>query len=414
MCARIVYNKNVKNNKNTEHQKGEYTMQELMSMNTSITNSGCVNYGLIENFISYMKGRSKKTIETYIINLRQFAAWMNYEAITQPIRENIDSYMEYLSSEHDAIQYDAVCGWRYRTDSNGHRLTVICKPATVSLYLRSVKQFFKWTALEGFYPNIADGIRAVKINREQYKKDYLKPADVRAIEDSITNQIGQAAGQMDRTTEQGKRLYAMFVLAVNAGLRTIELERAKVNNITVNGGQAYIYIWGKGHLEPDQKKPLPPEVYEAIQDYLHSRQDRYNGNSPLFVATGNRSGGQKIAARTISQMLKRAMRQAGYDSERLTAHSLRHTAGVAAMGISRDLYTTQRYMRHSNPATTEIYLHENEETEAQDIAMAKKVYARFHGTEEQDNRSRLESLLDGMSMEQIEQMANIATAMTRH
>lgn len=397
-------------------------MQALAIQNTAALQEQGLNFSLFDRFVSYID-RSKKTAETYLTNLRQFAAWLNYKTITQPVRQDIKDYRDYLAEEHEAIQIDAECGWKYRTDAAGNRITVVCKPATISLYLRSVKQFFKWTAAEGLYPNIADGIHAPKVSRDQHKKDALLAADVLAIEQSITATaaakeataaaaVKDTAGRMERATEQGKRLYAMYVLAVNAGLRTIELERANVKDVEVKGGQAFIYIWGKGRSEADQKKPLAPEVYAAIKEYLNSRTDRPTGSSPLFVATGNRNGGGRIKARTISQMLKQAMRQAGYDSERLTAHTLRHTAGTTAMDISGNLYTTQKYMRHSNPATTEIYLHNN--TDKEEAALAVQVYARYHGQEEQDSRARLETLLNGMSMEQINQMANIAAAMQAH
>lgn len=397
-------------------------MQALAIQNTSAIQNQGLNFSLFDNFISYID-RSQKTAETYITNLRQFAAWLHYKTITQPVRQDIRDYKDYLAAEHEAIQLDPVCGWKYRTDAAGNRIVIACKPATISLYLRSVKQFFKWTAAEGFYPNIADGIHAPKVSRDLHKKEALQAADVLAIEQSITataankeataaTAMKDTAGRMERATEQGKRLYAMYVLAVNAGLRTVELERANVKDIEVKGGQAFMYIWGKGRSEADQKKPLAPEVYAAIKEYLNSRSDRPTANSPLFVATGNRNGGGRIKARTISQMLKQAMRTAGYDSERLTAHSLRHTAGTTAMDISGNLYTTQKYMRHSNPATTEIYLHN--ETEQQEISLAQQVYARYHGTEDTDSRTRLESLLDRMSLEQLEQMAGIAAAMAAH
>ena len=78
-------------------------------------------------------------------------------------------------------------------------------------------------------------------------------------------------------------------------------------------------------------------------------------------------------------MLKGAMIQAGFDSERLTAHSLRHTAGTTVMELTGNLYTTQKYMRHSNPATTEIYLHN--ETDRQEAGIAAQLYALYHREE---------------------------------
>ena len=202
----------------------------------------------------------------------------------------------------------------------------------------------------------------------------------------------------------------MYLLAVNAGLRTIELSRANIKDIEVKNGQAAIYIWGKGHTEPDQKKPLAPEVYQAIREYLNTRADRPTANSPLFVSTGNRSGGQRIAETTISRMLKKAMQGAGYDSDRITAHTLRHTAGTNVMNLTGNIYTAQNYMRHSNPATTEIYLHND--TTAAEAETARALYNLYHGiSDDTGSRAKLNSLLDRLPAAKIEQLAGIAAAM---
>ena len=146
----------------------------------------------------------------------------------------------------------------------------------------------------------------------------------------------------------------------------------------------------------------------AIRDYLQSRTDHPTGASPLFVSTGNRSGGKRIAETTISKMIKGAMREAGFDSERLTAHSLRHTAGTAVQELSGNLYTTQKYMRHSNPATTEIYLHND--TDKQEANIAQQLYSYYHGETDEGTRSKLEQLIDRMTPEQLERLTDVAQA----
>lgn len=344
---------------------------------------------LFNDFVSWID-RSENTTRAYIINLRQFAVWLNYSSITRPVREDIISYRDYLCTEHYAIQLDSesLNGWKYRTDRVGNRIRVQCKPNTIAQYLRSVCQFFRWTASNGLYPNIATSIHAPKVKHDIHRKDALTVEEVQAIEKSISAKTSEkltkagtakkdTAGRIQRTTEQGKRLYAMYLLAVNAGLRTIELARANIKDIEVKGGCVWLYVWGKGHTEPDAKKPLAPEVKEAIDEYLKSRTDKPTGTSPLFVATGNRSGGKRLATTTISTMLKKAMQEAGFNSERLTAHSLRHTAGTNVQELTGNIYLTQRYMRHSNPATTEIYLHVD--TERQEIEIATQLYNLYHG-----------------------------------
>lgn len=376
---------------------------------------------LFDDFISFID-RGAKTTRTYITNLRQFAAWLAYRAISRPQRQDIISYRDYLAAEHDAIELNknSATGWTYRTDSKGNRYKVTCKPNTIKQYLQSVRQFFNWTAANGFYPNIAANIHAPKVRQDVHRKDALTAADVLTIEQSIEASAAakieaaagkekDTAGRISRATEQGKRDYAIYVLAVNAGLRTVEISRATIKDLEVKGGKAVLYVWGKGHTEADAKKPLAPEVYAAIREYLDSRSDRPTANSPLFVATGNRSGGKRIAETTISKMLKKAMQRAGYDSDRITAHTLRHTAGTNVQEITGNLFLTQKYMRHANPATTEIYLHND--TERQETETAQQLYNLYHGISEQDDRAKLESILQRMNPAQLAQLTNIATAM---
>lgn len=402
-------------------------MQEQLTTYRSpaaLTPAADLTGALFNDFVTWID-RSEKTTRTYLVNLRQFMAWLCYTDTRRPVRQDIILYREYLTKEHDAIIFDPLTPqrWRYRTDHAGNRQPITCKPNTVKQYLQSVRQFFAWTAANNLYPNIAANIHAPKIT-ESHKKDSLTAQEVLTIERSITAaaatrtaEAGEAAkdkaGKVQRSTEQGKRLYAMYLLAVNAGLRTIELSRANVKDLETKGGKTWLYVWGKGHNEPDVKKPIAPEVKAALDDYLQSRTDKPTGGAPLFVSTGNRSRGQRIAPTTISTMLKQAMQQAGFDSERLTAHSLRHTTGQNVMSITGDnIYKTQMYMRHSSPKTTEIYL-ENDTT-AQDEAIAQQLYNRYHGIEESaGSRDQLQSIIAVMTPEQLEQLVTVAKALSR-
>lgn len=373
---------------------------------------------LFSEFISWI-GRGEKTTRSYLTNLKQFAAWLAYSSITRPTRQDILAYRDWLAEEHDAIQLDPVTGWCYRTDSHGEPLRISCKANTRAQYLRIVCSFFRWTASTGRYPNIAENVHPPKANTTTHRKEALTITQVLTIEQSIVAQgVAQEqsaqeaakdqAGRLQRSGEQTQRLYAMYLLATNAGLRTVELSRANIRDLITSEGQSWLYVWGKGHEEPDQKKPLAPEVAEAVRAYLDTRRDPRTGTSPLFVATGNRSGGRRLDPTTISKMLKRAMQAAGFDSDRLTAHSLRHSCGTAVMEMTGNLYLAQNYMRHSNPATTEIYLHN--ETETKEVATAKQLYALYHGAV--DHRARLEKILDTLTGSQLEELTRIAEGMS--
>ena len=333
--------------------------------------------------------RTENTARSYINHLRQFWAWTLYKNILQPIREDIAAFREWLLSEHEAITIDAGT-WAYRRDrATGKPILLSCTATTTAQYLRSVKAFFRWTGAAGLYPDIAQNIRPPKVAYNVHKRDALTVEQVQTVESSIKENsrarietaetaTKDRAGRTQRQTEQGARLLAMYQLAVINGLRTVELSRARIKDFEERAGRYFLYIQGKGHAEADVRKPLAPEVAEAIKDYLQIRAKGFslNGNAPLFAATGNRNAGGRIEPRTISTMIKDALKKAGLNSGRITAHSLRHTAGTALYGLTHDLYGVQKFMRHANPSTTEIYLHN--ETEKQEAHFADQLYKLFH------------------------------------
>lgn len=189
---------------------------------------------LFSRFIDYTDVK-ETTLKGYTVCIRAFVRWAADRGVTQPQRADIKAYKEYLEAQ------DFTAGTRAQ-------------------YLRAVKHFFKWTAAEGLYPNIADGIKGAKVRQDNTKKDPLQAEDVRRILDSI-----------DRSTEAGKRDYAMFLLSVTGGLRIIELQRADIGDIKTIAGERVLFIQGKGRDEKDEYKKLPAPVYSAIIDYLGSR-----------------------------------------------------------------------------------------------------------------------------------------------
>lgn len=309
-------------------------MQEIIAVNKEVQTRAAIRSALFQRFIEYTDCE-QTTVKGYVTCLRQFARWVNDTGRTMPERADILAYKEYLNGAYF-----------------GRTGTETLKPGTKQQYLRVVKHFFKWTASEGLYPNIADNIHGVKVSHDIHKKDALDREAVKEI-----------ANQIDRSTETGKRLYAMYLLCITCGLRTIEINRANVEDIKQTGSRTYLYLQGKGHSEHDQPVLLIPEVKEALQDYLNSRTDKPAAKSPLFVSTSNRSKGKRIASTTISTMLKEALVNAGYDSDRLTAHSLRHTSGTGAYKATGNIYLAQKHQRHADPSTTEIYVHAEEREE---------------------------------------------------
>lgn len=323
------------------------------------------NGDLFARFIDYTD-RKDSTIKGYVTCLRQFAKWLSDNGINQPCREDIKAYRTHLENGGFAV-------------------------GTQQQYLRAVKHFFKWTASEGIYPNVADNIHGAKVRHDTHKKDALQKDDVSKVAETI-----------DRTTEQGKRLFAMYLLCITCGLRTIEISRANVEDIKTVGGRTYLYVQGKGHDDKDAPVLIVPEVKTALDDYINSRSDRPTAKSPLFISTSNRSKNGRIATTTISTILKTMLVNAGYDSDRLTAHSLRHTSGTGAYKATGNIYLAQKHQRHCDPSTTEIYIHAEERQERNTEQQVYNYY--FNDEISTDRKNKALQLISSLDADQIEKV----------
>ena len=210
---------------------------------------------------------------------------------------------------------------------------------TVSSYITSVRRFYEWTEANKYYPNVAKGIKTPK-RKQQFKKQPLLP--------------DQATALLSYYQDKALRDYAIVTLLLRTGLRTIEVIRANVEDITFKGSQRVLLVHGKGRDERDNFVLLTDKAYQPIADYLATR-DKVTGSDPLFTSTSNNSKGERLSTRSISYIAKEGLKAIGLDERSFTAHSLRHTTAVNILRAGGSLETAQFTLRHSNPATTQIY-----------------------------------------------------------
>ena len=155
---------------------------------------------------------------------------------------------------------------------------------------------------------------------------------------------------------QGLRDYAILALLFTGGLRTIEISRANIADIRTAGDNTVLYIQGKGREEKTEYVKIMPEVEDAIRAYLAARKPA-STEEPLFTSTSNNSRGKRISTRSVSDIVKQALIKAGFNSDKLTAHSTRHTAVTLALLGGQSLQEVQQFARHANITTTQIYAH---------------------------------------------------------
>lgn len=295
-------------------------MNDLISMNQQkeVGNLKALNDSLINDFIAFIDA-TPKTVRSYSIDLRQFFNFLQDNGIQQPVRADVIAFKKALE----------VAGK---------------KPTTIQNYIIAVRQFFKWTDSAGIYPNIAINVKGAKLNGG-FKKDPLTSKQAKHLLNSI-----------ERDTLTGKRDYAIISLLLTTGLRTIELNRALIADIRPVADDIVLYVQGKGRTEKTEYVKLSDHVQQAINDYLSARGVS-NSKAPLFTSTGNRGQGRSLTTTSISRIVKTRLRAINLDSDRLTAHSLRHTAGTLNLLNGGSLEETQQLLRHKNVQTTLIYAH---------------------------------------------------------
>lgn len=292
---------------------------------------------LLNRFADYIDV-DEITEKSYGVALRCFAEWMQHNGITAPQRQDIKDYIKYLAEPHKRRQ-------RADRRATGPAPVITFAAGTQARYLRAVKMFFKWAASENLYPNIADGLKGAKCRADNTKRDAFLREDARTLLDSI-----------DRSTDAGKRDYAMILLSITCGLRIIEIQRADIGDLEILNREHVLFIQGKGHDEKDAYKKLPDAVYNAILEYLDTRSTKDKA-APLFAGMGNRCRGLRLEEPSISRIIKNRMKAAGFDSHRLSAHSLRHSSVTFLLEAGATIQEAQHHARHASPETTAIYSH---------------------------------------------------------
>jgi integrase/recombinase XerC/integrase/recombinase XerD len=270
---------------------------------------------LMETFLS-SQDIMDKSRETYRWGLRRFFKWCrktgrDFRAMT-PV--DIVAFKNSLSKE---------------------RLTAM----TIAAYMTAVRRFYGWTEMTLIYPNIARSVRPPR-NRKGFKKTALDPVEATEL--------------LEYMKGRSLRDYAIVNLILRTGLRTIEVTRADVGDITRKRGKRVMKVWGKGADEKDAFVIIGDPVWEPIKRYLDGRAD-CGKDKPLFVTEGKGHRGERMSPRSVQRLCKEALRAVGLEGHEYSAHSLRHTTAVTIIRQGGDLNDVQRVLRHASQVTSQVY-----------------------------------------------------------
>jgi len=159
---------------------------------------------------------------------------------------------------------------------------------------------------------------------------------------------------VDRQTPDGKRNYAMLLLALRTGLRSIDIANLKLGNI----------CWKSNTIEITQEKtetylvlPLLPDVGNAIADYiLNGRPDSQVPHLFLRAQAPYQRLYEHSACYDVSRKLMKAagIRQDKNDSKGF--HCLRHSVATRLLEKETPLPIISSILGHQDKESTKVYL----------------------------------------------------------
>lgn len=291
---------------------------------------------LIEAFADFLHvdiaagDASADTMRTYLSQLQQYLDWSRQRNLhaAHASRRTIKEYRRWMVEEK-----------RY-------------KPATIALKLATIRRFYEAAADRGLLSaNPALGVKPPRERRDPAERiTFLEGEEVRQLLDAIA----------DDGSLQARRDRALIEIMALEGARTVEMHRANIGDILRQGDNFGIRVAGKRSL---RIVPLTPSIAESLQAYLQCRRATTGTlapTSPLFIAVGNRAGGERLSRCGIRRIVDKYLIQCQLKyapGRTLSAHSLRHTAGTLALRAGADLRQVQDLLGHADPRTTAIYAH---------------------------------------------------------
>jgi site-specific recombinase XerD len=275
------------------------------------------------------EGKSPRTIEWYIDILKPFAVYLRSKLNQNDIhiftKDNIRGYILYL---HQRPRFQ---GHRF-TPSKG---TLSAK--TVQGHVRALKVFSSWLYSEGYTED----------NRLGNLK--LPKAPQKEIEPLTHQEIKQIDSDIDHRSPVGFRNHAIFITALDTGLRVSEIAGISLNKIDLQTG--CMKVMGKGSKE--RTVPIGKLTAMTLQYYITNIRPTLNNldcNS-LFLSRV----GAPITANTIKLFFSRLAKVSGI--RRLHAHLCRHTFAINYLLNGGDIFSLRGILGHTTLEMVNHYIH---------------------------------------------------------
>lgn len=253
----------------------------------------------LASFRAYLQDeeRSEATVEKYLCEVTQFAAWLNDTEVTK----------------------SAVAEWKE------HLLTSGYEPSTVNGKLTALDRFFDFMG----WPDCK--VKHLKLQRRLFRDD--------------SRELTKAEYERLIATAEGlgkERLALLMESICGTGIRVSEVQYLTVE--AAQQGKVEIYLKGKVRTIL-----IPGKLCKKLLKYAKKHKI---ASGEIFLTRG----GKPLSRKQIWAEMKALCKKAGVAPSKVFPHNLRHLFARTFYRVCRDVAKLADVLGHSSIETTRIYL----------------------------------------------------------
>lgn len=250
-------------------------------------------------------------------------------------RFDIEKFINYLKDSGTALR-DVTLPILQQFVADMHDVGI--SPRSQARIVSGLKSFFKYLVMAG-YTEENPSIMLETPNIGLHLPEVLTLEEIDRLENEI-----------DTSTTEGARNYAIIETLYGCGLRVSELVNLEISRVFLK--DKYLIVNGKGSKE--RIVPMSDMVIDLISDYLKVRGEVIKPGEENVLYLSRR--GTRLTRQMIFTIIKRLATQAGI-KKTISPHTLRHSFATHLLEGGANLRAIQQMLGHETIATTEIYLH---------------------------------------------------------
>jgi len=214
-------------------------------------------------------------------------------------------------------------------------LTRPVSPETKSCYVRGLKALFSRLLAEGYVSE--NPMARVKTPKVPTREPVILSE----------SEISRLFGAIDKTTPKGFRDYAMFLAALDSGMRVSEKCHLSLDDVDLVNG--YFRVMGKGQKE--RFVPMGYKLTKVLLKYASSYRYRDTGSAYFFIT----KEGNPLNRNRVAKILRDYVQKAGITGKRIHPHVFRATKAVLFLRNGGDPFSLQKCLGHSTLMMTRRY-----------------------------------------------------------